>query len=87
MGNQYVVFAKDSGRHVRNALDVWKGISLFLWGLVGVFFECFQLFLLCVAVFANEIDGVVVFHEYVVEVFAFFFFDLNCVAVSFNSIV
>ena len=66
---------------------VWKGSSLFLWGLVGVFLVCFWLFLLCVAVFASEIDGVVVFDEHVVEVFTPFFVDLNCVAVRFNAII
>ena len=86
MGDEYVVFTKDSGCHFRSAVDVWKGGYLFLWGLVSVFFGCLQLFLRCVAVFANEIDGVVVFDEHVVEVFALFFFALGCVAVSFNAI-
>ena len=48
---------------------------------------CLRLFLLCVAVFANKIDGLVVFDEHVVEVFALFFFALDCAAVSFNAIV
>ena len=87
MGDEYVVFTKDSGCHFRSAVDVWEGGSLFLWGLVGVFLGSFQLFLLCVAVFANEIDGVVVFDEHVVEVFALFFFALGCVIVTFNAIV
>ena len=52
----------------------------FLRGLVGVFLVCLRLFLLCVAVFENEIDRVVVFDKHVVEVFALFFFALNCVA-------
>ena len=87
MGDEYVVFTKDSGCQFRRVVNVWKGGSLFLWGLVGVFLGCLQLFLLCVAVFANEIDGVAVFNEHVVEVFVLFFFALGCVAVSFNAIV
>ena len=62
-------------------------MALFLWGLVGVLLVCLRLFLLCIAVFANEIDREVVFGEHVVEVFALFFFALDCVAVSFNVVV
>ena len=51
------MFAKDSGCHFRTAVDVWKGGSLFLRGLVDVFLVCLRLFFLCVAVFANEIVG------------------------------
>ena len=87
MGDEYVVFTKDSGCHFRSAVDVWKGGCLLWWGLVSVFLGCLRLFLLCAAVFANEVDRVVVFDEHVVEVFALFFFALGCVAVSFNAIV
>ena len=87
MGDEYVVFTKDMSCHFRSTLDVWKGGSLLLWGLVGVFLGCLRLFLLCVAGFANEVDRVVVFDEHVVEVFALFFSALGCVAVSFNAIV
>ena len=57
MGDEYVMFAKDSGCYFRNAVDVWNGSPLLLWGLVRVFFVCFRWFLLCVAVFADENDG------------------------------
>ena len=58
---------------ISEVLWMYGRVGILLWGLIGVLLGCLRLFLLCAAVFANEVDRVVVFDEHVVEAFPLFF--------------